>query len=102
MVKDHLDSERGNPLLPHGLRFLISSKGSGQLELMGERKGMLYLTMYFYLWLYGVGHIQIAREETCCHHYMGYSFQLAAKFLLFHPTDMIAHALAFVTPVVDH
>ena len=29
MVKDYLDSERGNPLLPlHGLFFLISSKGS--------------------------------------------------------------------------
>ena len=27
MVKDHLDSERGNPLLPHGLLFPISSKG---------------------------------------------------------------------------
>ena len=28
MVKDHSDSERGNPLPPHGLFFLISSKGS--------------------------------------------------------------------------
>ena len=28
MVKDHLDSERGNPLPPHGLLFPISSKGS--------------------------------------------------------------------------
>ena len=28
MVKDHSDSERGNPLLPHGLLFPISSKGS--------------------------------------------------------------------------
>ena len=27
-VKDHSDSERGNPVLPHGLCFLISSKGS--------------------------------------------------------------------------
>ena len=27
MVKDHSDSERGNPLPPHGLLFLISSKG---------------------------------------------------------------------------
>ena len=26
MVKDHSDSERGNPLSPHGLLFLISSK----------------------------------------------------------------------------
>ena len=28
MVKDHSDSERGNPLSPHGLLFPISSKGS--------------------------------------------------------------------------
>ena len=28
MVKYHSDSERGNPLPPHGLLFLISSKGS--------------------------------------------------------------------------
>ena len=28
MVKDHSDSERGNPLRPHRLLFLISSKGS--------------------------------------------------------------------------
>ena len=28
MVKDHSDSERGNPLPPHGLLFPISKKGS--------------------------------------------------------------------------
>ena len=28
MVKDHSDSEKGNPLLPHRLLFLINSKGS--------------------------------------------------------------------------
>ena len=28
MVKDHSYSERGNPLLPHGLFFPISSKDS--------------------------------------------------------------------------
>ena len=28
MVKDHSDSERGNPLSPHGLLFPISSKSS--------------------------------------------------------------------------
>ena len=28
MVKDHSDSEKGNPLLPHRLLFLIGSKGS--------------------------------------------------------------------------
>ena len=28
MAKDHSDSERGNPLPPHGLFFSINSKGS--------------------------------------------------------------------------
>ena len=28
MVKDHSDSEKGNPLPPHRLLFTISSKGS--------------------------------------------------------------------------
>ena len=28
MVKDHSDSERGNPLPPHGLLILINSKDS--------------------------------------------------------------------------
>ena len=28
MVKDHSESERGNPLPPHGLLFPINSKGS--------------------------------------------------------------------------
>ena len=28
MVKEHSDSERGNPVLPHGLIFPINSKGS--------------------------------------------------------------------------
>ena len=28
MVKDHSDCKKGNPLLPHGLLFLISSMGS--------------------------------------------------------------------------
>ena len=28
MVKDHSDTESGNPLPPHGLLFSISSKGS--------------------------------------------------------------------------
>ena len=28
VIKDHSDSERGNPLPPHGLLFSINSKGS--------------------------------------------------------------------------
>ena len=51
MVKDHSDSEKGNPVPPHRLLLLINSKGS---------------------------------------------------FYMHHPTDRIAHTMAFVTPVVEH
>ena len=51
MVKDHSDSEKGNPLPPHRLLFPIKKQG------------------FFYM---------------------------------HHPTDMIAHTTAFVTPVVEH
>ena len=56
-------------------------------------KEMFYLTTHsthFYLWLYGIGHMvkttQIGREKTRCHHYMGYSFWLAAMVLLYAPS----------------
>ena len=41
---------------------------------------------FLYLRLYGIGHMvkdhSIAREETHCHNYMGYSFRLAAKVFI--------------------
>ena len=72
MVKDHSDSEKGNPLPPHRLLLSINSQGSFMRE-------MFYLTthsthfIYFYIasdiWLRT---ILIVRMETCCHH-IGYS-----------------------------
>ena len=52
MVKDHSDSERGNPLLPHELLFLISSKE-------GKEGNILFNDTLntFYLQLYGVRHM---------------------------------------------
>ena len=49
-----------------------------------------YAFITFYLRLYGVGHMakdDLNRQETCCYHYMGYSFQLAAR----DHTNRIAH-----------
>ena len=37
MVNEHTDSERGNPLPPHGLLFPISSKGSFRRHHTTER-----------------------------------------------------------------
>ena len=56
MVKDHSDSERGNPLPPHGLLFPISSKGSYICTIpQTERKGneMFYLTTHSTHFIYG-------------------------------------------------
>ena len=54
-----------------------------------------------FIYAYMVSDIQIAREETCCC-LMGYSFRLAARVLLYTPTDRIVHTTAFVTPVMEH
>ena len=67
MVKDHTDSERGNPLPPHGLRFPISSKGSficirithttafvtPVLEHWLKREIRLWLELEWYIYIYG-------------------------------------------------
>ena len=68
---------------------------------------MFYLRTHSTHFIYGymasdIQTIQIAREETRCRH-IGYSFQLAAKVLLYAPSlDRIEHSLAFVTSVVEH
>ena len=45
----------------------------------------------------------IAREDTSCHHYIGYFFRLAARNLLQdHPINKITHTTTHVTPAVEH
>ena len=44
---------------------------------------------------------EIAREETRCRHYMGYSFRYGI-FYIHHPTDRIEHDTAFIIAVVEH
>ena len=51
----------------------------------------------FYLRLYDIRHmVERAQEKTHCHHYMGFSFKLAA-----HTTHRIAHTMAFVMSVME-
>ena len=45
MVKDHSDSERGNPLLPYELVFSISSKGS--LYAPSHRQDSIYHSLCY-------------------------------------------------------
>ena len=61
----------------------------------------------FYLQLYGAGHMvkdYSARKEACSHHYIGYSFWLAARVLLYAPSHRqdSTYTTAFVTPVMEH
>ena len=42
MVKKHSDSERGNLLPPHGLLFLINSKGSSSHTQDNTYHGLCY------------------------------------------------------------
>ena len=70
-------------------------------------KEIFYLTMPLNAFLiviwrqtYGKGPL-MAREESHCHYYMGYSFQLATRGLLYAPLHR-QDRTAFVTPVVKH
>ena len=70
------------------------------------RKEMFYLMMHSTHFIYGYmasdiwrQTIQIAREETCCHH-MGNSFRLAARVLLYassHRQDSTYHGLCYTS-----
>ena len=53
MVKDHSDSERGNPLPPHGLLFPINSKGSFYMHHPTDRLAhtTVFVTPVNELWL---------------------------------------------------
>ena len=53
MVKDHSDSERGNPLLAHGLLFPISRKGSFNMHHPTDRitHTMAFVTPVMEHWL---------------------------------------------------
>ena len=63
---------------------------------------MFYLTTHSTHFIYGymVSNIHIEREETCCGHYMGYSFRLAARDLLYAPShsqDSTYHNLCYTS-----
>ena len=64
--------------------------------LMTHSTHFIYGYMASHIWLRNT---QIAREETHCHH-MGYSFQLAARVLLYassHRQDDIYHGLCYTS-----
>ena len=117
IVKDHSDSERWNPL-PHGLLFLISSKGSFiciippfglKVNMRGKcarKEGNVLFNNTlnkFSLLFYGVGnmvkdHSDSERWNPLTHELL---FLISSKgsFICTIP-QRIAHTMAFVTPVI--
>ena len=60
MVKDHTDSEKGNPLPPHRLLFPINSKGYFICTTPHvPMKPALYISLYVYVCMYVCMHICI-------------------------------------------
>ena len=61
----------------------------------------------FYVRLYGVGymvkdHLNRKREETCSHHYMGYSFWLTASDVLYAPSQEGRKEMFYLTTHSTH
>ena len=72
-----------------------------------RKEGKKYLMAHYthFIQLYGADlwytTTQI-RKETCCHHYMSYSYQLATRGIYInHITDRIAHTMTFVIIVME-
>ena len=118
MVKDHSDSERGNPLPTHGLLFPIKSKGSFICTFPSTGyhipRPLLYQS-----WSTGLNEFP---QKTIQTHMVddhsesergnplplqGLLFPISSKgsficIIPHHPTDRITHTMACVTPVVEH
>ena len=93
--------------MPFTTRYKVIIKDNNVLvqAVTREEEGMFYLTTHsntFYLRLYDVRHMvkdHSAKEETRYHH-IGYSFQLAARVLLyasFHRLDNTYHSLCYTS-----
>ena len=67
MVKDHSDSERGNPLPPHGLLFPISSKSSF-ISTMPQTGQPILWPLLHQLWSIGWNEKQLNRSTDPLHH----------------------------------
>ena len=85
------------------MKFFLNLLVTNQLNMTRQREGNVLFsdpTQLHILRLYRVEHMakdHSVRKETHCHHFMGYSFQLAAKGLLY-ATSHIQDG----TPVVEH
>ena len=102
-ISDHVSIKQPFPPLSYDWR-LHFYKLTKQKE---GRKEMFYLTTHstHFIYSYMVSDIwqrttQIVREESRCCHYMGYSFWLAARVLLYassHRQDNTYHSLCYTS-----
>ena len=67
-----------------------------------QKEGNFYLTMHSTQFIYSYMALdislrttQIVRKEAHCHHYMGYSFGLAIRVLLYAPSHSTYHGLCY-------
>ena len=99
MVKDHSDSERGNPLPPHGLLFPISSKGSFicTIPQTGEHipRPLLHQS-----WSTGWNEKTERGDPLPPLH--GQRFPINSKVFYMHHHTNRQHTTAFDKPVVEH
>ena len=67
MVKDYTDSERGNPLPPHGLLLPISSKDS--LYVSSHRQDNTYHGLFHTSWgnIYTMAKLNFISYKISCH-----------------------------------
>ena len=84
-------------------KFSFYANKEGRKEifyLMTHSTHFIYCYMASDIWLRT---ILIARKETPLPlHWLLFPINNKSSFYMHHPTDMIAHTTAFVTPVVEH
>ena len=121
MVQDHSDSEKGNPLTPHGLLFPFSSKDSficiilqtgyhiPRPLLQEWRKQMFYLTTHstHYLLLYGVRHMvedhsDSNRGNPLLPHGLLFTMMVEVHSDSHRGNPLLPHGLLFTMMVEEH
>ena len=100
MVKNHSDSERGNPLPPLITLLFPVSREEGRFFFFNDALNT------FYVRLYGVGHM-IKDHSDSERGYLvpphGLLFPISREgHFMCHPTDRIVRTMTFDTPVVEH
>ena len=97
MVKDHSDSERGNPLPPHGLLFSIDSKGSFICTIPDRiTHTMAFVTQVVEHWL----EREIAQSILV--EYLVTYITIQVEYLVTYITILVEYLVTYITILVEH